>query len=37
MPDGAREALVSGKWDAIQELVEQDDKINAVAESLPYV
>ena len=37
MPDGAREALVSGKWDAIQELVEQDVKIGAVAESLPYV
>jgi len=37
MPDGAREALVSGKWDAIQELVEQDTKIDVVAESLPYV
>jgi len=37
MPDGAREALVSGKWDAIQELVEQDARINEVAESLPYV
>ena len=37
MPDGAREALVSGKWDAIQELVEQDAKIDVVAESLPYV
>ncbi len=37
MPDGAREALVSGKWDVIQELVEQDAKIDVVAESLPYV
>lgn len=37
MPDGAREALVSGKWDVIQELVEQGTKIDEVAESLPYV
>jgi len=37
MPDGAREALISGKWDAIQELVERDDQINTVATSLPYI
>ena len=37
MPDGAHEALVSGKWDVIQELVEQDAKIDVVAGSLPYV
>lgn len=37
MPEGAREALVSGKWDAIQELVDQEEKINVVAASLPYV
>ncbi|MGJ8655908.1 MAG: 3-isopropylmalate dehydratase small subunit [Akkermansiaceae bacterium] len=37
MPDGAREALISGKWDVIQELVDHDDQINAVADSLAYV
>ncbi len=37
MPDGAREALVSGKWDAIQELIDQQDKADAVAGSLAYV
>ncbi len=37
MPDGAREALVSGKWDAIAELVENMDQIDAVADSLAYV
>ena len=37
MPEGAREALINAKWDAIQELLDQKDKIEAVAESLPYV
>ncbi len=37
MPDGAREALVSGKWDSIQELVENETQIDAVAATLPYV
>jgi 3-isopropylmalate/(R)-2-methylmalate dehydratase small subunit len=37
MPDGAREALISGKWDAIKELVDQQDMANAVATNLPYV
>ena len=37
MPDGAREALVSGKWDAIAELVDNMDQIDAVADSLAYV
>ena len=37
MPDGAREALVSGKWDAIQELVDNNTSIEAVADALPYV
>jgi 3-isopropylmalate/(R)-2-methylmalate dehydratase small subunit len=37
MPDGAREALISGKWDAIKELVDQQDMADAVAISLPYV
>jgi 3-isopropylmalate/(R)-2-methylmalate dehydratase small subunit len=37
MPDGALEALVTGKWDAIQELIDQQDKTDAVAASLAYV
>ena len=37
MPAGALEALVSGKWDAIQELIDQQDKTDAVAASLAYV
>lgn len=37
MPEGAREALVSGKWDAIQELVDNIPKVEAVASQLPYV
>ncbi len=37
MPGGALEALVSGKWDVIQELVEQDAMIEQVAQSLSYV
>jgi len=37
MPEGALEALVSGKWDAIQELVDHEQEINAVAERLEYV
>lgn len=37
MPAGAREALVSGKWDAIQELVDNLPQVESVAASLPYV
>ena len=37
MPTGAREALVSGKWDAIQELVDNLPQVESVAASLPYV
>ena len=37
MPDGAREALVSGKWDSIQELVDNEAKASAVAATLSYV
>ncbi len=37
MPEGSREALVSGKWDVIQELVDHEEQINSVAESLSYV
>lgn len=37
VPGGALEALVSGKWDAVQELVDQQSKVESVAASLPYV
>lgn len=37
MPDSAREALVSGRWDPIQELLDNDDAINAKAKELFYV
>ena len=37
MPDGAREALVNGKWDTIGELASHEAKVDATAASLPYV
>jgi 3-isopropylmalate/(R)-2-methylmalate dehydratase small subunit len=37
MPDSAREALVSGRWDPIQELLDNEARINAKADELPYV
>ncbi|GAA5495339.1 3-isopropylmalate dehydratase, small subunit [Rubritalea squalenifaciens DSM 18772] len=37
MDEGAREALVSGKWDVIQELVDRNASIESTAEALPYV
>lgn len=37
MPKAAREALVKGQWDSIQELLDQEKLIEKVAESLPYV
>jgi 3-isopropylmalate/(R)-2-methylmalate dehydratase small subunit len=37
MPDSAREALVSGRWDPIQELLDNDTAINAKAKELHYV
>jgi len=37
MPEGARQALVSGKWDAIAELVDNNEQIESVAAQLPYV
>ena len=37
MPEGSREALVSGKWDVIQELVDHEEQINSVADALAYV
>ncbi|MFD0893379.1 3-isopropylmalate dehydratase small subunit [Luteolibacter ambystomatis] len=37
MPDSAREALVSGRWDPIQELLDNEGRIAAKAAELPYV
>jgi 3-isopropylmalate/(R)-2-methylmalate dehydratase small subunit len=37
MPDSAREALVSGRWDPIQELIDNDAAINERAKALHYV
>lgn len=37
MPESAREALVSGRWDPIQELLDNDSAIDAKAKELHYV
>ena len=37
MPDSAREALVSGRWDPIQELLDNEQAITAKARELHYV
>lgn len=37
MPEGAREALLSGKWDAIQELVDNIPQVETIANNLAYV
>ena len=37
MPESAREALVSGRWDPIQELLDNDAAITAKARELHYV
>ncbi len=37
MPDSAREALVSGRWDPIQELLDNEKSIEAKARELHYV
>ncbi|MBC7980353.1 MAG: 3-isopropylmalate dehydratase small subunit [Armatimonadetes bacterium] len=37
MPDSAREALVSGRWDPIQELLDNEAAINERAKALHYV
>jgi 3-isopropylmalate/(R)-2-methylmalate dehydratase small subunit len=37
MPDSARDALVSGRWDPIQELLDNDSAIEAKAKELHYV
>ena len=37
MPDSARDALVSGRWDPIQELLDSESAIEAKARELHYV
>ncbi|MEY3394905.1 MAG: 3-isopropylmalate dehydratase small subunit [Verrucomicrobiota bacterium] len=37
MPESAREALVSGRWDPIQELLDNESAINDRARALHYV
>ena len=37
MPESAREALVSGRWDPIQELLDNEDAVQAKARELHYV
>ncbi len=37
MPDSARDALISGRWDPIQELLDNDQSIEAKARELHYV
>lgn len=37
MPDSAREALITARWDPIQELLNHSDEIDAKAADLPYV
>ncbi len=37
IPDSARDALVSGRWDPIQELLDNEEQTSQVGEALPYV
>ncbi|MBG7606877.1 MAG: 3-isopropylmalate dehydratase small subunit [Verrucomicrobia bacterium] len=37
MPESARDALISGRWDPIQELIDNDAAINERASALHYV
>lgn len=37
MPESAREALVTGHWDPIQDLIDNEAGIDAKAAALPYV
>ena len=37
IPDSARDSLIAGRWDPIQELLEHRDGIQATANSLDYV
>jgi 3-isopropylmalate/(R)-2-methylmalate dehydratase small subunit len=36
MPEGARQALMGGRWDPIGELLEATDAVRALASSVPY-
>ena len=37
LPDHAKEALVTGRWDAIADLLEGLDDVSARAATLPYM
>ena len=37
MPDSARQALTAGRWDPIQELLDNEEQVRAVGEGLAYV
>jgi 3-isopropylmalate/(R)-2-methylmalate dehydratase small subunit len=37
IPESARDALVNGRWDPIQELLDNEPRIAATAAALPYV
>ena len=37
IPDSARDALVSGQWDFLGQLLSQQSEIRATAESVPYL
>lgn len=37
MPESARDALISGRWDPIQELIDNESKIDERAKALGYV
>ena len=37
MPDSAREALMTARWDPIQELLDHSEAIESKADALPYV
>ncbi|WP_193213461.1 3-isopropylmalate dehydratase small subunit [Luteolibacter marinus] len=37
IPESARDALVSGRWDPIQELLDNESKVSATAAALSYV
>lgn len=37
MPETAREALITGRWDAVAELMGNEEVVDKVAASLPYV
>ena len=37
IPESARDALINGRWDPIQELLDNEEKTAGVGEALPYV